>query len=110
MAPDSHDSSKLAFDRVKANAIGSVIGLLLFVSGGPPLLMMAIGIVTTIIICSLLKLMMIGRSALAALLIVAVHEKRGHAWEIAFERMGCVILGCVIALIISAILGYLTKE
>ena len=110
MAPDHHDSSLLALNRMKANMIGCVIGLILFVVNGPGLLMIAIGVITTISVCSFLKLLTIGKSALAAMLIVMVHEKHGHTWDIALERLGCVALGCIIALLISALFGYITKE
>ncbi|HKC66963.1 MAG TPA: FUSC family protein [Bacteroidia bacterium] len=110
MAPDHHDSSKLALDRVKANMIGSTIGLLLFMVNGSELLMMGIGVITTISICYLLKILTIGKSALAAFLIVILHERHGNTWQVAVERLGCVALGCAIALIISAIFGYVAKK
>ena len=110
MAPDPKDSSKLALERVIANMIGSGIGLLLFIINAPGLLLMGIGIIATITICSLLKLLTIGRSALAAMLIVMIHEKSGNTWQIALERLGCVALGCTIALLISISFGYLTKK
>src|ERR1700753_3207662 len=86
MAPDHHDSSKLALDRVKANIIGSIIGLLLFMVNGSELLMMGIGVITTISICYLLKILTIGKSALAAFLIVILHERHGNTWQVAVER------------------------
>jgi uncharacterized membrane protein YccC len=48
--------------------------------------------------------------ALAAMLIVMIHEKSGNTWKVAVERMGCVVLGCIIALGISFILGYITRD
>jgi len=110
MAPDPKDSSKLAFDRMKANLIGSLIGLILFVINGPNLLLLSIGVIATIGLCSLLKLLPVGRMALAAMLIVMIHEKSGSTWEVALERVGCVVMGCIIAIGISFIFGYLTKD
>jgi regulator of ribonuclease activity A len=110
ISPDPKDSTRLALDRMKANTIGSITGLLMFLINQPGLLLMAVGVVITIAICSLLKLMSVGRSALVALLIVMIHEKNGNSWEIALERMGCVIAGCVIALVITIIFDYFTRE
>jgi hypothetical protein len=39
-----------------------------------------------------------------------IHEKEGHDWEIALERIGCVIAGCFIGLIITLIFGYFEKK
>jgi uncharacterized membrane protein YgaE (UPF0421/DUF939 family) len=44
------------------------------------------------------------------MLIVMMQEKNGNNWHIAFERVGCVIAGCLIALVITFIFGYITKE
>ena len=64
IAPDLHDSSKLALNRMSGNIIGSIIGLLLFVSHGPAFLFLVAGVMATIIICSLLKLITVGSTRL----------------------------------------------
>jgi len=110
MAPDSKDSVKLSFDRMKANTIGSITGLILFVMPRPVFFLLSLGVIITITICSILKLMNVGRTALAAMLIVMIHEKNGNNWEVALERMGCVILGCIIALVVSFIFGLFEKK
>jgi uncharacterized membrane protein YgaE (UPF0421/DUF939 family) len=109
-APDPKDSVRLALDRMAANVIGSVIGIALFFINGPGLLMMAIGVVITILICSVLKLTSAIRTALAAMLIVMLYETHTHSWKVAVERMGCVIIGCIIALVVSVIFGYLIRK
>jgi uncharacterized membrane protein YccC len=109
-APDPKDSVKFAFDRMKANIIGSITGLLLFVINGPVLLLMATGVVMTIAICSQLKLITVSRTALAAMLIVMIREKNGNDWKIALERMGCVIMGCVIVLVVTIFFNYIAKR
>lgn len=77
IAPDSQDSTKLAFNRMAANVIGSIIGLLFFITNGPAFLLLATGVIATIVICALLNLILVGRTALAALIIVMIHEKSG---------------------------------
>ena len=109
-APDPKDSVKFAFDRMKANIIGSISGLLLFIINGPGLLLMATGVVVTIAICSQLKLLSVSRTALAAMLIVMIRGKNANDWGIALERMGCVIMGCVIVLCVSIIFDYIAKN
>ncbi len=110
IAPDPRHSSQLAFDRMKANVIGSLTGLFLFLIGEPGLLLISLGVAITIGLCALFNLMNASRSSLAALLIVTMYEKNGNSWHIALERVGCVIIGCLIGLIISVVFGYIAKE
>jgi uncharacterized membrane protein YgaE (UPF0421/DUF939 family) len=102
IAPDGTDSNRLAFDRMKANVLGSSVGLLLFLIHRPNLFLICIGVVLTIIIGTFLKLNLALRSSLSALVIVMVHEQQQNStWNIALERMGCVMLGCMIGLLIT---------
>jgi uncharacterized membrane protein YgaE (UPF0421/DUF939 family) len=99
IAPDGKDSNRLAFDRMKANVLGSSIGLLLFLIYTPNLLMICIGVILTIATGTLLKLNTAMRSSLSSLVIVMVHEEQQNSsWHIALERMGCVMVGCIIGL------------
>jgi uncharacterized membrane protein YgaE (UPF0421/DUF939 family) len=102
IAPDGKGSNQLAFDRMKANVLGSSIGLLLFLIHQPNLFLISIAVMLTIIIGTFLKLNTALRSALAAVVIVMIHEEGQHStWHIAIERMGCVIIGCIIGLLIT---------
>jgi uncharacterized membrane protein YgaE (UPF0421/DUF939 family) len=102
IAPDSKDSNRLAFDRIKANILGSSIGLSLFLIHQPNLFLISIAVILTIIIGTFLKLHTALRPALAAVIIVMIHEEeKSSTWHIASERMGCVILGCIIGLLIT---------
>jgi uncharacterized membrane protein YgaE (UPF0421/DUF939 family) len=102
IAPDGKGSNQLAFDRMKANILGSSIGLLLFLIHQPNLFLISIAVVLTIIIGTLLKLNTALRTALSAVIIVMIHEEgKSSTWHIAIERMGCVILGCIIGLLIT---------
>jgi uncharacterized membrane protein YgaE (UPF0421/DUF939 family) len=104
IAPDGKDSDRLAFDRMKANILGSLIGLLLFLIHQPNLFLICIAVILTIIIGTFLKLNNALRSALSALVIVMIHEEeKSSTWHIAIERMGCVMLGCIIGLLITLI-------
>ena len=113
IAPDGKDSNRLAFDRIKANMLGSLIGLLLFLIRIPNLFLICIGVMLTIAIGTFLKLHAALRSALSALIIVMIHEEgQNSTWHIALERMGCVIIGCVIGLLITLAFNafYTTKK
>src|SRR5664279_3726572 len=74
IAPDGKNSNRLAFDRMKANVLGSSIGLLLFLVHPPNLFMICIGVTLTILIGMFLKLNAALRSSLSALVIVMIHE------------------------------------
>jgi uncharacterized membrane protein YgaE (UPF0421/DUF939 family) len=104
IAPDGKDSDRLAIDRMKANILGSLIGLLLFLIHQPNLFLICIAVILTIVIGTFLKLNNALRSALSALIIVMIHEEeKSSTWHIAIERMGCVIFGCIIGLLITLI-------
>ena len=75
IAPDSKNSNQLAFDRMKANILGSSIGLI------------CIGVILNIIIGTFLKLHTAMRSSLAALVIVMIHEaQQNSTWHIALDE------------------------
>nr|WP_199079488.1 FUSC family protein [Pedobacter sp. ASV19] len=110
IAPNNKDSNQLAFDRMKANILGSSVGLLLFLIHRPNLFMICIGIALTLLIGIGLKLNSALRSSLSALVIVMIHEEdKNSTWHIAFERMGCVMLGCVVGLLVTIVFNAFGK-
>ena len=101
IAPDGKDSNRLALDRIKANILGSSVGLSLFLIRIPNLFLICLGVILTIAIAIFLKLNSALRPALAALIIVMIHEEgQNSTWHIAVERMVCVMIGCIIGLLI----------
>jgi uncharacterized membrane protein YgaE (UPF0421/DUF939 family) len=106
LAPDAKDSNKLAFERVVANIIGSGVGFLVQVVHRPNLFLMSLGVILTIAICTAFKVETVFRSALVSLIIVAIHQHQIDSWEIALERIGCVFVGCLIALGITYAFNY----
>jgi uncharacterized membrane protein YgaE (UPF0421/DUF939 family) len=108
IAPDGKNSNQLAFDRMKANILGSSIGLLLFLIHHPNLFLICIGVILTIAIGTFLKLNTAMRSSLSSLVIVMIHEEQQNStWHVAFERMGCVIFGCIVGLLITITFNFL---
>ena len=108
IAPNSQDSNRLAIDRMRANILGSSIGLLLFLIHQPNLLLICIAMMLTILMGMLLKLNEALRTALAAVVIVMIHEEqRNSTWQIAIERMGCVMFGCIVGLFITVVFNWI---
>lgn len=101
ISPDDMECRALPIARIKANIIGSLVGLILFIIHAPNLLMMALGVILTLLICERFTLGAATRSALAALIIVLIQEQSDLSWISALERMISVVLGCVVALLIT---------
>lgn len=100
-SPDDKDAKKVAYDRMKANILGSSVGMVLFLIHFPNLFIMGLGVIMTIAIATLLNIQSTTRSALAAVVIVLLYEQENASWHMALERMICVIIGCLIALLLT---------
>lgn len=101
LSPDDRDAKKVAYDRMKANVLGSCVGMILFLIHSPNLLITGLGVMFTIGIATLLNIQATTRSALAAVVIVLFYERENASWHMALERMICVIIGCLIALLLT---------
>ena len=99
----THDNnSKVAYDRMRGNVLGSAVGLFAFFLHNPPnLLTICIGVALTIAICFHLKLIGVSRTALVAFIIVVLYEEAHASWEGAVYRMSSVVVGCLIGLVIN---------
>lgn len=108
----THDnSSKVAFDRMKGNIVGSIVGFLAFLLRNPPnLRTISLGIVLTITLCFLFRLIEVSRTALVAFIIVVIHEEERSSWDVAAYRMASVISGCLIGLIINYVFRRITSK
>lgn len=101
--PDNDQN--LAFDRIKANFLGSAIGLIVYFLPLPSVFLFCLGVVLTIICGIVLRLENTIRPALAAVVIVLVqeHDFAGESYIVAVERTICVLLGCTVALCITLV-------
>jgi uncharacterized membrane protein YgaE (UPF0421/DUF939 family) len=99
----THDNnSKVAYDRMRGNVLGSLVGLVMFFLHNPPNLpTVCIGVVVTILFCIYLDLMGVCRTALVGFIIVMIYEEAHSSWAGAIYRMVGVILGCLIGLVIN---------
>ncbi|OKS84773.1 FUSC family protein [Mucilaginibacter polytrichastri] len=101
LSPDDKDAMSLATNRIIANLVGAFIGLTLFYIHPINLLMICIGITASIIVCELLKVQTATRSAGVALLIITMHQPGQYFWDVALERAGGVVSGCIIGMLIT---------
>jgi uncharacterized membrane protein YgaE (UPF0421/DUF939 family) len=68
------------------------------------MLIVAIALAITIIVCYMFKLMVGVRSALAAVIIVMMHETAEYrSWNTALQRILAVVAGCLIGLLITLV-------
>lgn len=91
----------LAMNRIKANLVGAAVGLLLFYIHPINILMISIGIITSLAICELFNLQAAARSAMVSVLIITLHQPGQYIWNVALERAGGVMTGCVIGVILT---------
>jgi uncharacterized membrane protein YccC len=70
LSPEDKEAKRLALERMKANLIGSVIAVMLFLIHQPTLPLIILGVLAVISICYLFNLLNVARTAMATLIIV----------------------------------------
>ena len=101
LSPDGTDALTLALGRIKANLIGAGAGLVMLLLNPATILMVAGAVLITVVACYFAKLENPTRSALAASIIVTLHESGKHIWDVALERVVAVVGGCILGLLIT---------
>lgn len=101
LSPDGKDSMSVAVTRIKANIAGAAVGLLCLLIAQPNAWLISSALVVTLAFCYLLKLDAGIRSALAATVIILLHEEGKHLWDTAIKRVIAVLAGCVLGLVIT---------
>ncbi len=101
LSPDGSDAPTLAVNRMKANLIGAGAGLVMLLINPATVIMVAGAVVITTIVCYYTKLENSTRTALAASIIVTLHESGKHIWNVALERIIAVIAGCILGIVIT---------
>ncbi|RTL60430.1 MAG: hypothetical protein EKK37_06240 [Sphingobacteriales bacterium] len=109
LSADGKDSVSLAFTRIKANVVGVSIGVLFLFIASTNVWILSAALVATLGLCYIFKLDAGIRSALAATIIIMLHQEGKHVWDTALERIIAVLAGCIIALIITFIFHFKTK-
>ncbi|WP_217606248.1 FUSC family protein [Chitinophaga sp. GbtcB8] len=101
LSPDGTDAVGLAMSRIKANLVGAAAGLVMLIVHPSTIVMVSGAIAITVAACTFLQLEASARSALAAAIIVTLHEAGLHVWDTALERIIAVLAGCVLGLVIT---------
>jgi len=101
LSPDGKDAVSLALTRIKANVLGASVGALCLLISPSNMWVMSLALVATLSLCYLFKLDAGIRSALAATIIILLHDGGKHLWDTAIERIILVLAGCVLALLIT---------
>jgi len=101
LTPDSQEAVPLAAVRIGANLIASGVSLLFMLLGPANAFTLSIALSLTIALCAVLRLMAGSRSALAAVVIIMLHEPGTHPWDAAVKRAAFVIVGCLLGLAIT---------
>jgi uncharacterized membrane protein YgaE (UPF0421/DUF939 family) len=109
LSPEGKDAVDLALARIKANLVGTSVGVLMLISQLPWPWNIAAGAAIALFICDRLKLNTAARSTLAAVIIILLHPESGHLWNSAVNRVGAVITGCVIGLSITYVFHSFVK-
>ena len=103
LSPDAKDALPQASNRIKANLIGAAAGLIMLLVHVAPEITVSGAAIITIIICYFTKLEASTRTALAATIIVTIHENGKYIWDVAFDRVIAVVAGCIIGIVITLI-------
>ncbi len=101
LSPDGKDAVALAMTRIKANALGAGVGAVCLLIAATNMWVMSLGLAMTLSLCYLFKLDAGIRSALAATIIILLHDSGKHLWDTALERILLVLAGCVLALLVT---------
>jgi uncharacterized membrane protein YccC len=103
LTPDSAEAVPLAAIRIGANLLASATSLLFMLAGAANFITLCAALVLTIVLCAVCRLMAGSRSALAAVVIIMLHEPGAHPWDAAVKRAASVIGGCLLGLAITLV-------
>lgn len=106
LSADGKDSVPLAITRIKANVIGAAVGVLCLLISPTNMWILSIALVITLSLCYWLKLDAGIRSALAATIIIMLHQEGTHIWDTAAERISAVLAGCILGLLITFVFHF----
>lgn len=104
LSPDSREAVPLALTRFKANCVAAGVSVLCLGLFPANYFVIGLGAALTVGLCHLGRLMSGCRSALAALIIIALHNPvlgRAAVWQAAGQRLASVLIGCGVALLVT---------
>lgn len=106
ISPEEVDTKKLTIERVKANFVGSIAGIIVFFLPLSDWGKLIIGILAAITICKYFNLMKVARSAVVAIMIVLI-EHKAESVQVPITRFLAVATGCFIGLSVSLFVAYI---
>jgi uncharacterized membrane protein YgaE (UPF0421/DUF939 family) len=101
LSPEGKDAVELSLTRIKANLVGASVGVLMLLSQMPWPWNIAVGAALALFICDRVKLNAAARSTLAAVIIILLQPEGQNLWSSAIHRVGAVITGCILGLLIT---------
>jgi uncharacterized membrane protein YgaE (UPF0421/DUF939 family) len=102
LSPEGKDSLQLAFNRIKGNAIGAMVGYLCLLIAPATIWMLLLALVVTMLLCYIFHVEAGVRFALVATIIVML-RRSPYSWDTALERIISVAAGSLIALLSTVI-------
>ncbi|CAN5446506.1 hypothetical protein BH11BAC2_BH11BAC2_15080 [soil metagenome] len=109
LSADGKDSVPLAVTRIKANFVGAAVGVICLLISTTNMWILSAGLSLTLAFCYIFKLDSGIRSALAATIIIMLHEDGRHVWDSAIIRIIAVLTGCLIGLLITYLFHFNEK-
>lgn len=109
LSPEGKDAVELSMTRIKANLVGASVGVVLLFMEVPSPWNIALGASLALFICDRLKLNTAARSTLAAVIIILLHPEGSTPWSSSVGRVGAVITGCLLGLVITFVFHSLIK-
>lgn len=106
ISPEEVDTKKLTIERVKANFVGSISGIIVFFLPFSDWVKLTAGILLAILICKYFNLMKVARSAVVAILIVLI-EHQSDSIHTPIARFLAVATGCFIGLGVSLLVAFI---
>jgi uncharacterized membrane protein YccC len=109
LSPDGRDALSLAITRIKANLVGASVGLVCLLIAPANMLTVSIALFITLSLCYFFRFDAAVRSALAATIIIMLHEEGKHVWDTAIERVIAVLAGCILGLVITYVFHFKSR-
>jgi uncharacterized membrane protein YgaE (UPF0421/DUF939 family) len=109
LSPDGKDALSLAITRIKANLVGASVGLVCLLFSPANMFTISIALTITLSLCYFFKFDAAVRSALAATIIIMLHEEGKHLWDTAIERVIAVLAGCILGLVITYVFHFKSR-
>jgi uncharacterized membrane protein YgaE (UPF0421/DUF939 family) len=101
LSPEGDDTVNIAINRIKANVIGAGVGLFCLLTGYSNMWTMCLAVTITLVASHYFNLDTSTRSALAATVIIMLHQEGTHLWSTAIERVIAVFAGGALGLVIT---------